>query len=174
LPINFVKSRLAPPKQNRFGRTSLLVAAAVVVVLCGIASVGWDLYSKSAQLDEINQRHDDQKDRLKLAQATIDRTNYARGWYDKRTPALDVLKAVTNAFPQVGDVWATTISVHENGKGLLSGRAVDQPSVLRVIDAMKRDKRFNDVTLMDMRDAGASNKDTVFSLTFTFNVGPSK
>ena len=171
LPVNFLKSRLAPRRESRFGRSALIVTAAAILLAAGITSMVWDLYQKNSQLTEINSNVDALKPILKTDQARIDRLNYARGWYENRTPVLDVLKGVTNSFPQLGDVWATTISVHENGKGLLSGRAVDQRSVLAVLDALKRDKRFTDVTLMDMRDAGANSRDTVFSLTFTFTGG---
>jgi hypothetical protein len=90
-------------------------------------------------------------------------------WYESRPHPLDLLKRVTLGFPEEGVVWAISFSAAEGRKGTLSGKAVDQKSVLAVLDRLKADRSLSDVKLSDMREAGSGSKVVSFSLTFTYS-----
>jgi hypothetical protein len=168
LPVNFLKSRLAPPKERRFGSAMIWGAAAVIVVLALGTWLVVDLHQRQAEVDDMEAKLDELKPRVKTAEAQVAKTEIARGWFDERTPVLDCMKYVTSAFPTDGSVIATSFSLRDNGKGLLAGKAPDQRSILAILDRLKGDKRFVDVTLMDMRDAGGNSRDVVFTVTFTY------
>lgn len=167
LPANFLKSRLAPPKQRRLTRNAQLGILAGVLAAVVLGAAGYDVYDKQSELNALKAHLAEDAPTVKENQAKIDRLNYARGWYENRTPLLDVLKAITESFPQQGSVWATSFIFKDNGKGTLQGRATDQRSITDVSDRIKKDHRFTDVTT-EYHEAGGQSRDVIFTLTFTF------
>ncbi len=168
LPVDFLHSRLAPPKQNRFGSTAIWGTFAAIVLVAVGGWMLWDMHQRQAEVDKVEKWLDEQSASIKTAEARVARTELARGWFDTRTPVLDCMKNITQSFPTDGSVIATSFSLRENGKGLLAGRSPDQKSGLAIRDRLMGDKRFVDVTLIDMRDAGGNSRDVVFTIAFTY------
>ncbi|HWB53507.1 MAG TPA: hypothetical protein VG722_04915 [Tepidisphaeraceae bacterium] len=169
LPVDFIDSRLAPPKQNRMGRKAYWGAGVAAAILIGIAASLWSLHSQQNELDNLNARLNQMQPALVTARATDAKVTMADGWYGNRPSMLDCLDHITQAFPQEGSIWATNISVRDNGMGTVTGRARDQSAVLSVYDRMKNDPKFSRTTVDYIRQGlGGNARQSAFSISFTF------
>jgi len=170
LPIDFLHSRLAVRKKSRISPKILWSAVAVgIVVLLG-AAMAYDIYSAQAELDSNKTWLKDNAKKIKAANDMVAQANFAGGWFsDGRTPILDCLRDVTEKFPQDPSIWVTSFTLHENGKAVVMGRAVEKSDVSRVYDRLMADKaHFADVAILDIHDAGSNSHDYIFSLSFTY------
>ena len=75
---------------------------------------------------------------------------------------------MTLAFRADEPIWATSFLVRDNLAGQVLGKATDQRSVLAVLDRLKKDPRFRDAKLLDMRDASGRTRDISFSVGLVF------
>jgi hypothetical protein len=110
---------------------------------------------------------------IRDAENIATRVSFARDWYERRPPFLSCLKEVSAAFPEDGQIWASNFSIRDNRTAQsrpaqLAGRATDQRTVLTVLDRLKNNKKFADVKLQDMRDAGGNRREVSFSVNFSF------
>jgi hypothetical protein len=166
--LDFIHSRLevkAPPKISK--RTSWgLAAAAVVLLLAGFLIYDWR--ALASEVGELRESNAGMKETVEAAKDFVDRFNATRKWYDERPNYLECMRAITLCYPEEGKVWTTNLSVREDLKGVLTGRAADEKSVLDVLDRMKASKYLSDVKMLQMRSAGNKTTDVTFSIGFTF------
>jgi len=127
-----------------------------------------DLEDRAAELGRLKERVSSMSLDVKAAEGVAEKVSFVMGWYEERPPFLECLKQVTLAFPEEGAVWATSFTASENRKGSLSGKAVDQKSILSVLDRLKTNNKLSDVKLSDMREGGTAGEIS-FALSFTFN-----
>jgi Tfp pilus assembly protein PilN len=171
LPIDFLHSRLAAPKKHRIGRKAIWAAAIVVAILIGIAASIWSQQNQQRDLDDLNARLKQMQPDLTAARAMDAKVSAADGWYANRPSMLECLEHITAAFPQEGSIWATNISIRDNGLGTVTGRARDQNAVLTVYDHMKNDPKFSKATVDYIRQGTGSNaKQITFSISFSFSL----
>jgi hypothetical protein len=172
LPVNFLRSRLAPPKPPRINRTwtlSVLTAAAVVL---GIGGLWWQATSAEAELAQLDQRLGEMSEGIKRAEAYVGQVSYARGFFETRPPVLDALRDLAESFGREERVWTTGFSMRENGRGTLQGRAADQQTVLELADRLKRHPNFAAVSLSETREAtaaGERSRDSRTEIGFTIS-----
>lgn len=174
LPVNFLKTRLAPPKQRKIGRNVLIGAGVAVLILAGIAWSIWSIQNQQSQLNRLNDQIKQQQPLLTTARAMDSKVTTADQWYANRTSALACMEHITQAFPQAGTIWATNISMRDNGVGTITGLTRDQGEVLAVYDRMKNDSKFfTHVVVNDIRQgAGSNNRQITFSISFVFTPYP--
>ena len=100
----------------------------------------------------------------------VDRYNYGSGFFPVgRPPVLDCLRELTLAFRDTDRIWTNSVTYRENGKGTLAGKAADQRTVTDLLDRMRRNPRFSDVKVLDIREADPKSREVSFSASFTFN-----
>lgn len=167
-PVDFLHSRLAPPKQRRIGRKIYWAIALAVVLAIAIAASVWSLQNQQNKLDKLNESIKNMQPALSAARTLDAKVRTANGWYDNRPATLDCLLHLTEAFPQEGTVWATNISLRDNGVGTVTGKAIDYRDVLSIYDHMKNDPKFSKVVLNNTNMRQGNSKDTVFSISFNF------
>lgn len=167
-PVDFLHSRLAPPPKRRIGRPTLLgIIAGALVLILGV-SLYVNIRGLESQAAFLNQRLAEMQPDLVAAQARIHRTNHARGYYEARPAVLDCLKELALAFGPADPIWATSVTLRENQRGQIQGRAADQRIVLTVRDRLMGHPRFADVQLQDLREAGGNSREIAFSISFRF------
>lgn len=167
--IDFLHSRCMPLPKRRIGRKTLVPAALVAVLVFLGGALLVDLQWSEAELAGDKLRLADMAADIKEAEEFVkSNKSLVLGWYDARPHPLDLLRQVTLAFPEEGKVWAVSFSSIEGRKGTLSGKAVDQKSILTVLDRLKADPLLSDVMLSDMREAGGGQNFVSFALTFTY------
>lgn len=169
LPVDFKHSRLATPQAARLSRQMIYGIAAAAIVLIAIATMYFTVRGHQSELDRMNAELATLKPRLTAAQATVDRLNYGRGFFEKnRPPVLECLREITAGFRDDDRIWTTAFTLRENGKGTLAGKSADRDTVLNIINRLQRNKRFTEVKLQDLREADQRTHEVAFSVTFTY------
>jgi hypothetical protein len=169
LPVNFKHSRLATPQAARISRHMTYAIVLGAAALVAIVSMIFIAHSRQSTLDDLTAQNNQLKPGVAAAQLAIDRLNYGRGFFEKnRPPVLDCLKDLTASFHDDERMWATTLTVRENGKGNLSGKSADRDTVLNVINRLQRNRNFVDVKLQDLREADQRSHEVAFSITFIY------
>jgi hypothetical protein len=171
LPVDFKHSRLTPPRVRRVGKRGIWAAALAVLLIGGLLWLWLSVRSRESELNDLTRELSAMKDDVTAAQAVVDRLSIGRGYFVEasRPPMLDCLRELTSAFRDDEKLWATTITLQENGKGTLIGRAADQKTVLALLDRLKKNRHFSDVKLPGgMREADARTREVSFSMSFDF------
>lgn len=84
-----------------------------------------------------------------------------RPWYDDSIRSLSVLRRLTEAFPENGDVTAKTIELRDNGSVICTGTASDNTALLKALDKLRAIPDIVDVQVDQVRGKSP--------LQFTFN-----
>jgi hypothetical protein len=168
LPLDFSHSRLAPRKQNRFGRRSVWGVGIGVAAVIGIIALYVNVNHMQSQLDKMNAQLKSQTADVKSAQNMIDRVNYSRGYLGTRPALLEALREVTVNFRDDDPIWATSFTMKDTGKGQVMGKASDEATVLALADRMRKDAHFSDVNVLDVSESAARSRERTFSISFSF------
>jgi len=170
LPLDFLHSRLqvkAPSKLTR-RNTWGLVAAGILVLAGGYLVYDWR--SLASDVSELRETRDGMKESVAASKAFIDCVSATKTWYERRPNYLECMRTITLCFPEEGKVWTSNLTMREDMKGILTGRAVDEKSVLDVLDKMKANKTLADVKMLHMRSSGTKNTEITFSISFSYQV----
>lgn len=84
-----------------------------------------------------------------------------RPWYDESVRSLSILRRLTEAFPESGDVTAKTIELRDNGSVICTGTASDNTALLKALDKLRATPDIVDVQVDQVRGKSP--------LQFTFN-----
>ena len=165
---DLLHSRLVPKKESRVGRTTVWAAVLGVVLVAGVSFALYDLSAKRSDVDEMKKRLGAMDTQLKEAKASIERTTYAERWTGTDPKALNLLKDVTDAFPEGGRVWATSLALQPDGRVALGGRASDADAPLTLLKRMKDSKKFIDVQFGSTQPAGRGSNEVAFTVNFRY------
>lgn len=168
LPLDFMHSRLAVKAPSKLTRRNTwgLIAAGVLVLVGGFMVYDWR--SLAADVSDLRTQRDSMKESVAASKAFIDRVSATKTWYEKRPNYLECMRTITLCFPEEGKVWTSNLTMREDMKGILTGRAVDEKSVLDVLDKMKASKSLAEVKMLHMRSSGTKNTEITFSVSFTY------
>jgi len=164
--VDFLHSRLAPPRTRRLGRPVVwgLIAAGVLLLLASALVV--DHHLQQQELDSLQAQVDQFHERYEQAERTVADTTFARGWFAPRPSYLDCLLQAASAFPAEGYVWASSFAVREDLQVIVSGKAVRESAVLEVVDRLRRDTRLCNVKSLFIRQAGGTSRDVSFAISY--------
>jgi hypothetical protein len=84
-----------------------------------------------------------------------------RPWYDDSIRSLSILRRLTEAFPENGDVTAKTIELRDSGTVICTGTASDNSALLKALDKLRATADIVDVQVDQVRGKSP--------LQFTFN-----
>jgi len=170
-PFDFLHSRLAAKPRGKVGSRLIWGAVAALALLAGAAWVFFDWRQSAAEVAELRQKRDEIKDNVETAKAFIARVNATRTWYERRPNYLECLRTITLCFPEEGRIWTSSLTLREDMRGILTGRASDEKSVLDVLDRMKSSPALGNVKMLQMRGTGTKNAETSFGISFVFRGG---
>jgi len=172
LPVDFKHSRLTPPPAQRISRLGLYGIGAAAAIVIGIIALWINVHNRQNVLDDLNARLKTRDPDRVAAQATLDRWTYGRGYFsNSRPPVLDCLRDLSSSFQVDDKIWATNVTLHENGKGTISGKAADLQTIQGIVDRLKKDKHFSDVKSPDMRESDARSHEWSFTVSFDYQGG---
>ena len=86
-----------------------------------------------------------------------------RPWFDDSFRNLTILRKITEAFPEEGDVTAKTLEIRDLSSVSCSGVARDNPSFLKMLDQLRATKEIAELKVDNVRGGGRA------PLQFTFN-----
>jgi hypothetical protein len=167
LPLDFLHSRLAPPRERSNKRAlGWAIAVAAAFVIAGIVAA-MDLNQKESELADLQKRVNAMSDDVKTAQTAADRLRIARAWNSRNPRFVACLRDLTALFPDEGSVYATSLTLENDGSGRLTGKASTQQLALALKDKVMAAKGFTKPQL-EMRDSDRSDRETTFVITFVY------
>jgi hypothetical protein len=140
--------------------------AVVVVIVCGVLLLDWR--NQQQEVEDLAGQLRDMKTNVVAAKDVVDKTAFARGWYDRRPRFLDSLRELALAFPAEGRIWTTSVGIGEDLKALLSGKASDEGAVLEVLDHLAKSPKFSDVQPLYIREVGGGSSEVSFAISLRF------
>ncbi|MCY2931853.1 MAG: pilus assembly protein PilM [Planctomycetota bacterium] len=161
LAPDFLHSRLARATKSRIGRPAVW---GMVAGVCVVAAMVWyvmDWRRSQSEIDDLQRQVAALEAPVKTAQGSIERTGFARGWFDQRPPILDCLRAVTRAFPE-DRIWATRVEVHEDLTVSLAGKAAGKEMALLLVDRLNAGPSAMKAEAQYIRLAGQNSQDVAF------------
>ena len=171
LAVDFLHSRLAPPRRARLDwktRFMIIVGAAALLVVAFFAG---DWYLTSGAVSSLRSQIDELAPTAKAAETLIREVETADGWFGNRPQCLECLLQVSKLFPEDGKVWATELLLPDDMRGILSGKATDDRSILDVFNRLQESLLFTDVKLhggIRYPRETARDRDLSFSISFRF------
>ncbi|MGN6724822.1 MAG: hypothetical protein ACTHLZ_02805 [Tepidisphaeraceae bacterium] len=170
LSVDFADTKLKEIPRARFGRRTILAAAAALAVVGGCVALVMQVNSRQSQEAELNAQLKKNDPEVKAAQAVIDRVNFGRTFFETRPPYLEVLKKITLCFNYEEPIWVSSLSIKE-GQVTLQGRAVDVNHdtrlILALLDRLKATKGFSQVQSYNIGDTTGKDQTRAFTIGFT-------
>jgi hypothetical protein len=168
LPVNFQASPLAVRSKGGIRKGVLWPTVATIAVLAAVLSLLLDWRAGQKDLADLKAHLAAMKPETDRAESIVEKTSLARSSYDRTPRFLECLRRLTQAFPEEGTVWTTSVVMQAGGQGVLSGKSVDDSAVLDVLDRMGSIDGFSDVKLLFVREAAAGSREVSFTISFGF------
>jgi len=167
-PVDFLHSRLAPPRQLALRRkVAWGVGVGAAILLAGGLFV-FDLIRDEREVIDLEARLAEHAPSLAEAKDVVTKAAFARAWFRRRPQRLDCLRELTLAFPAEGGIWTTSLSMQEDMRGVVAGKATRESLVLDILDRLKANPQFCDVKPLYLRDAGRGGREVAFAMSFRF------
>jgi hypothetical protein len=165
-PLDFLHSRLVPPRQLPLKRW--LVPAGVAAVVLGVALYFfWDWRATQQEVIGLNKALEGMRDGSQQAKTLVDNVSFAQGWYGRRPQFLAALKEIVAAFPDEGRIWVTRIDMKEDMQVLLSGKGINEDAAMALADRLRANPRLDVHPLLPFTQVGGSSQDISFAISLT-------
>jgi len=145
----------------------ILVGAGVAVALAAAGAFA-ERSVRERELADLRVRLSAVKVRTAAASLVVERVAGTESWRAGRPSFLECLRDVTLAFPPDGRIWATSVAVREDMRGVISGKAADAGAVVALLDDLRRNAAFRDVKLVHMREAGGESRQIAYAVSLVF------
>jgi hypothetical protein len=168
LALDLLHSRLAEPKRSWLDSKRARVG--ILVGLLALAGI-WlfiDMRQRQGELARLAALARTREPQVRAAEVLSEKVKLADAWYARRPGHLACLREITAAFPDEGTIWAGNVSLYAGGAGTVSGRAVDQRTVLAVADRMRACWRLADVKVVETREAGGNTREVLYTIGFRY------
>jgi len=144
-----------------------IVAAAAAVVALVLTFAGLVFYQRW-QLAAARQRQSAVAPRAEAVRTVVAYAKSHTAWFSDQPDCLDVLRAVTLAFPERGGVWATRIEIKERRQVVIAGRATSREDWLRTLDALRQAAGVTDLRVTQARVAADGKSPMTFAVRFSW------
>ncbi len=169
LPVNFDDSRLRPPVESTTRQKVTWGLAVVAVLGLAIGALAYTTQAEAAKNDDVRAKIKKLDPDLQVANTLLNNELTAKRWYGGQTPYLNCFVAVSNAFPQSNNCYATALDLQpltsplkaertvagaapttrSSGvlKGSLTGKANDQDLPKSIASNLFKSGKFTDVKI---------------------------
>ncbi len=137
----------------------LAMAGKVAAAVLGIAAVAF--LWQQIQLSRLSSDWARMATKVRELDHFQQQTKRFRPWFDDSIRSLSILRRLTEALPENGDVTAKTIELRESGTVICTGTAVDKTSLLNALDRLRAISEVVDVQVDQVLGKAA--------IQFTFN-----
>lgn len=141
------------------------VAAGVVVLFLAFFLL-WS--GEKKDISKLRKKLNGMDAEVRATKDIIEKVRMSEGWYKDRPGILDCLIALTSAFPDEGSIWVTNLALTEEMKGVITGRATNEKSVIDIMDQLKGKNLFSDVQMIYLQSTGSSSQEVSFSMNFSY------
>ncbi len=188
LPIDFLHSRLAPPKAELIPRWAIYTGLGVILaILLGVLAYT-DLQAKQKELNDLTVDAAAHKGDIDRAKEFVKDMSAAESFHGGDPRYLACMRDLTTAMTDERDTYARNVVLHDvpptKGSapgtkptdprtltGTLSGSTSDQGKVQALLDNMRKVHGFKDVKLGSSNNAPGHQ--VTFTINFTYLLGPS-
>lgn len=157
-----------PPRQGGLARwrRPLVLAAAVAaaVALLGTAVIAY----QSGELRTLRTEWEALSPRVTTVRKIIDSARSRQAWFSDQPVTLDLLRAITLAFPERGVVWATRIEITGRRQAVVAGNAVSREEWLKTLEALRQTPGVRDLRVTQARESSDGKAPMSFALSFTY------
>jgi hypothetical protein len=187
--VDFLHSRLAPPRNDRLPRWAYS-AIALAVILLGLVIYGYAcLGQQQSALDRDRRTADGMKASVEAAKAFVSRVSFASAWQAADPRYLTCLRGLTQAMADDDQTYATNVVLRESTRagsvsvatpangdkppptgelfGQITGKASDPNGWSKLQSRLHATPGFTDVKLLSTSNADRQNE-VSFSITFNF------
>lgn len=148
-------------------RRPLVTAAALVVALALVAAAL--LVRQSRQRSRLQSEWQRLSPRVETVRSLIDLARSRQPWLGDEAVTLDLLRAITLAFPERGTVWTTRLEISGRSEVLLAGQASDRDAWLTTLTALRQTAGVRDLRVTQAREAAAGQAPVAFAVSFTWS-----
>ncbi|GEM_PF-3173185 len=162
-PKNFTPRNKNAVSVKKFSRLLLPVAALVMIL-----TLGW--YSLHKEGKSIRQLRENLKTLQQQTAGTRkikEQMESLQRWQKNQPPLLDLLREITLCFPADGGIWATSLAIQANHRGILTGKAENEVKVLQLLTRLKSASGLSQVNLLYLRAPGSQNQQLEYAISFT-------
>ncbi len=148
-------------------RRPLLTAAALLALL---AIVGLSLaLHQSRQRARLRSEWERLSPRVETVRSLIDTARSHQPWLGDEAVTLDLLRAITLAFPERGSVWTTRLEISGRSQVVLAGQASDRDAWLKTLAGLRQTAGVRDLRVTQAREAAAGQAPLAFAVSFTWS-----
>jgi hypothetical protein len=189
-PVDFLHSRLAPPKPPLVPKWVMISSLSAIALLI-LIFFAWDTMQKDeAALDKQTAQNASVADAVTVAKKFVTKVSFAQAWHLGNPRYMACMRDLTNAIPMDGQTYALSLVVHEivppvDGSvdadtalmqsvavrdlaGRLEGKTTEQRRVLQLLSNLKAMPTvFTEVKLEGTSDGGRG-REVTFTITFTY------
>lgn len=167
-PFEFLPPKVSAWQQysERYASRKLVAVGQVAAALACIVLLLflWQQF----QLSRLRSKWSGISSRVQVAENLQLQIKKYRPWYDTSVRSLAILRRVTEAFPEDGEVTAKIIEIRENGTVTCTGTARDQPALLRTLERLRTTSDVAGVQLDQVRGKAPMQ----FSFNFQWAASP--
>jgi hypothetical protein len=165
-----VQFEFLPPKpsvwdqiSSKYSSRRLAYAGSVAAVLVLLIASGF-LYQQY-QLSSYRAKWDGMKSKVLELEEIQDKSRQFRPWHESSFGAMNIMRSVTEAFPEDGAVSAKMIEIRNGSVVSCSGTARDNPSLLKTIDRLRSQRQVRDLRVDQIRGKSPLQ----FTINFTWS-----
>jgi hypothetical protein len=166
--VDFLNPKIGHKKTTSRKRVVVWVAIVGVASLVALGALLADWRRNVSDIAAYTRQLEQMSDDITAARELVERVAYAGSWTSRQPQFLACLRALTEAFPQEPRIWATSLALNENGKGALVGKTDREESFYEVLDKIKENQAFSEVTMVHIRDVGRDSREKEFAINFKF------
>lgn len=163
--INFIQPRLAVTEKSHEVRRRWLwrggAIAAVIVAVFG-ADVSWKMYRIAQMQSSLLQN----AETIEQTQKLNNTVRFARRWYDQRPAPVTALAALSQAFPPYEPIWTTSVTIREDQRITVVGKAANENLVQDLLNTLRADMAFEDEQQGPLRKVDQDEYSFLISLTY--------
>jgi len=169
IPINFLSPKnFTPQNKNAVSvkkLSPLLWSVAAVVI---ILTLGWYfLYQEEKSIQQLRENLQTLEQQTAGTRKIKDQMESLQRWQKNQPHLLDLLREITLCFPPDGGIWATSLAIQANQKGVLTGKAEEEAKVLQLLTRLKSASGLTQVNLLYLRGPGSQNQKLQYAISFT-------
>jgi Tfp pilus assembly PilM family ATPase len=161
-----------PPKINAVQKftakfSSKKLAWAAATAGCAVLLVGSVFLWQQWQLSRLQSRWADISSKVRELDAMQQQIRTYRPWFDESFHNLNVLRKLTEKFPEDGAVSAKTVEIRDTSTVICSGTARDNRAFLKMLDQVRAIKEVSNLKVEQIRGGSPMQ----FTLNFVWNEG---
>lgn len=168
LGVDFLNPRIGEKKKADNKRVLVWagVAAAVCLIAVGTWFAGWrsdvqDIAEYKVQLEAMSAD-------IAEAKGVVEQLTYADKWGDTTPRFLSFLRELTQAFPDEGYIWVSSLGLNEAGTASVMGKASSEAGFYEVWDKINKNPMFSNGKIIHIQDVGQNSREKEFAVSFVF------